>query len=85
MKDPRVKEPKSRPHKLKAQAPQRSNIAKTSKKTWKEKKKNNYRNKRDCCAQESSTLATEVNISNADNSKKKKNGFNRRNPSEVVR
>ena len=43
MKDPRVKEPKSKPQELKILAPQRFNNAETSKKAQKEnkKKKNN--------------------------------------------
>ena len=39
MKDPRGKEPKFKPQKLKALAPQRSDIAKSSEQTFKEKKK----------------------------------------------
>ena len=51
----------SRPQKSKTQALQRSENADTSEKVWKEKKKNNQSNKRDCRAQEDSTLATRVN------------------------
>ena len=51
----------SRPPKLNAQAPQRSENADTSEKAWKEKKKNDQRNRRDCRAQKSSTPAIGVN------------------------
>ena len=47
IKDPRVEESKSRPQKLKLPAPQRFDSAETSEKLWKEKKKNDRRNKKD--------------------------------------
>ena len=84
MKDPRVEEPKSRPQKLKALSPQRFDSAETFDKARKKKKKNKCRNKRDCRARKGSIPATGVNTTNADDSKKKRNGFNRRNPSEFV-
>ena len=84
MKGPRVEEPKSRPQESKTPAPQRFDSAETSEKARKEKKKNNRRNKRDRRAREGSTPAIEVNTTDADGSKKKKNGSNRRDPSEVV-
>ena len=63
----------SRPQKVKTQASQRPENADISKKARKEKKKNNWRNRRDCRAQESSTLATEVNtkISGGGNSRRR--------------
>ena len=84
MKDPRVEEPKSRPQESKVPALQRSNSAETSEKAWKEKKKNDCQNKKDCRAREGSTPATGVNTTDADDSKKKRSGSNRRDPSEVV-
>ena len=84
MKDLRVKEPKSRPQELKALALQRFDSAETFEKTWKEKKKNHCQNKRDCYAREGSTPATKINTTDTNDSKKKKNGSNLRNPSEVV-
>ena len=84
MKDPRVEEPKSRLQESKVPALQRSNSAETSKKARKEKKKNNRRNKRDCRAQEGPIPAIGDNTTDPDNSKKKKNDFNRRNPSKVI-
>ena len=83
MKDPRVEKPKSRPQESKALAFQRLNSAEISEKAWKEKKKNDCQNKRDSHAQKGSIPATRVNITNANNSKKR-NSFNRRNPSKVV-
>ena len=84
MKDPKVEKPKSRPQELKSLAPLYSNSAETSEKARKEKKKNNWQNKRDYYTQKGSTLATGINITNANNSKKKKNGFNCRNLSKIV-
>ena len=84
MKNLRVEEPKSRPQKSKAPAPQHFDSAETSKKARKEKKKNNRQNKRDRRAQKGSTPPTGVNTINADDSKKKRNGSNRCDPSEVV-
>ena len=51
----------SRPKKSKTQVSQCSENANISKKAWKEKKKNDQKNRTDCRAQESSTLATGVN------------------------
>ena len=84
MRDPRVEELKSRPQKLKAPAPSRSDSAEISEKAQKKKKKNDRQNKRDCRAREGSTPATGVNTTDADNRKKKRNSCNRRDPSEVV-
>ena len=50
-----------RPQKSKTQTLQRSENADTSEKAWKEKKKNNQKNRRDCRAQEVSTAATKIN------------------------
>ena len=84
MKDQRVEKPKSRRKESKAPASQYSASAETFEKAWKEKKKNNRYNKKDCRARKGSTLATGVNTTNANHGKKKKNGPNCRNPSEVV-
>ena len=84
MKDPRVEEPKSRPQESKAPAPQRPDSAETSEKARKEKKKNDRRNKKDRRAREGSPPATGVNTTDADDSRKKRSGSNRRDPSEVV-
>ena len=84
IKDPRVEEPKSQAQESKAAAPQRFDNAETSEKARKKKKKNDCRNKRDLCAQEGSTPATGFNTIDANDSKKKKNGSNRRDPSKVV-
>ena len=51
-----------KPQKLKNQAFQRFKNADTSKKTWKEKKKNDQKNERDYQAQKGSTPASRVNI-----------------------
>ena len=84
MKNPKVEEPKSRPQESKASGFQHSNSAETSKKARKEKKKNNRQNKRNCHTQKGSISATRDNNTNANNSKKKKNGFNYRGPSKVI-
>ena len=71
-----------RPQESKTQALQRSENADTSEKAWKEKKKNDQRNKRDRRAQEGSTLATGINTktSGGDNSKRK----NRPDPVQIT-
>ena len=84
MKDSRVEEPKSRPQKSKAPVSQHSDSAETSEKAQKKKKKNDHQNKRDCRARKGSIPATGVNTTDAENSKKKRNGSNYRNPSKVV-
>ena len=43
MKNPKVEKPKSKPQKLKASAPQRSDNAEASEKAWKKKKKNDLK------------------------------------------
>ena len=72
MKDPRVKEPKSRPSKSKVPAPQRSDSSETSEQAQKEKKKKDKQH-RGWKPQESSTPATGVNNTPAGESQPQKN------------
>ena len=71
MKDPRVKESKSRPQELKAPAPQRSDSIETSKQARKEKKKKDKRHW-GRKSQEGSTPATGVNNTSAGGSRPQK-------------
>ena len=56
---------KSKPQEHKNPAFQHSDSTETSEKAWKEKKKNDQRNRRDCWAKEDFTLVTGVNTENS--------------------
>ena len=85
MKDSRVKKPKSRPQKSKALAPQHStNIAETSEQARKEKKKKGKQEKRNQEREpQNFTPTTGANSTNTGKKKSKKNGFNRRDLSQI--
>ena len=86
MKDLRVEEPKSKPQESKAPAPQRStDNGKTSKQAWKEKKKKEKRERRNREREpQNSTPTTRANSTSTGKEKSKRNGSNRRDPSQIT-
>ena len=86
MKDPRVEEPKSRSQESKAPASQRSSDnAETSEQAWKEKKKKEKRERRNReRGPQNSTPTTGANSTSPGKEKSKRNGSNRRDPSQIT-